>query len=239
MIALSGSKSPPSSRQPSFRPSDLYKIHVSIAGTGEHIPLLVEAHTRLSIARPNRFVLVIGATDAKCLDEARLVASIDALRIDYRTPLQSNVVALHRPLVSTGVWATRVALTRNYIAWNVANTLAKCEPGRLRYQHVRGKLSMYAESISTVPGPMDGKGLQQLGSDDFAKPCCAVISPTYTAPSGPSARSCAISNCPSQLPNRPTRTGFLPRLSVMTSAERSAHRWLLQAAASRRSRAIA
>lgn len=170
MIALSRSRSPSSPRKPSFQPSDLYKIRIAVATTGEHIPLLIDAHTGLPIARPNQFVLV--ARRDRCqaatlksdlaalsvvlawaktsgldlndvldrgagLEQARLVALIDALRIDYRKRSQSNVLALRRPLVSVGVWANRIAVAREYIAWNLANTLAKCEPGTLRYQHVR------------------------------------------------------------------------------------------------------
>ncbi len=71
------------------------------------------------------------------LEQGRLTALIDAFRTDYRKQPYSKVVALHRPLVSAGVWANRIAIARDYLAWNLANTLAKCEPGTLRYQHVR------------------------------------------------------------------------------------------------------
>jgi len=37
------------------------------------------------------------------------------------------------------LWANRIAIARDYVAWNLGNTLAKCEPGTLRYQHVRDR----------------------------------------------------------------------------------------------------
>ncbi len=170
MTALSRSKSCSSKRRPSFQPSDLYKIRVSVAATGEHIPLLVDAQTGLPIVRPNQFVLVVRRdrcqvatlkTDLAALsvvlawaksvaldlhdlfdrgaglEQAQLVALVEALRSDYRKQSQSKIVPLHRGLVSAGVWANRIATARDYVAWNLGNTLAKCEPGTLRYQHIR------------------------------------------------------------------------------------------------------
>ena len=197
MHALPRLKTPSSRRHQSFQPSELYKIRISVAVTGEHIPLLVDAKTGLPIVRANQFVLV--ARRDRCqvatlksdlsalsvllawaktngfdlhdaldrgasLEQARLVALIDALRIDYRKQPESKIVALRRPLVSAGVWANRIAVARDYIAWNVANTLTKCEPGTLRYQHVRERreelLRAFDARMPRVRAASTRKGLE-------------------------------------------------------------------------------
>lgn len=72
------------------------------------------------------------------LDQAAIVSLVDALRIDYRPKYTGrNVAPLALPLVSADTWASRIAIARDYFAWNLADVLSKCEPGTLRYQHVR------------------------------------------------------------------------------------------------------
>jgi len=180
MIQVSRSKSNPKPSRVAFQPSDLYKIRICRASSGEQIPLLVGAETGLPLVRPNQFILVnrrdqcqvatlkgdLGVLsvvlswayhyglnlDELCdrgsgLDQAAVASLIDALRANYRrrkTP--SKVVAMTRPLVSTAAWANRIAIARDYVAWNLANALSKCDPGTLRYQHLRERRAI-SESL--------------------------------------------------------------------------------------------
>jgi integrase len=151
--------------------SNLYKVRICKAATGEEIPLLVDATLGLPVVRANQYALV--ARRDRCqastlraelgilaivlawarrrgldLDEAleralgfsqaELVSLVDALRTDYRNRNQERgVIPLRRPLVSSEVWANRIATARDYFAWSLAAVLSRCEPGTLRYQHVR------------------------------------------------------------------------------------------------------
>jgi hypothetical protein len=82
------------------------------------------------------------------LDQAALVSLIDAFRPNHRDRRQqANVVPLKRPLVSTAAWANRIATARDYVAWNLANVLSQCEPGTLRYQHVRERRDEFMRAM--------------------------------------------------------------------------------------------
>jgi integrase len=163
-----------------FRPSDLYKIRLCTAATGEQIPLIIDAHSGLPVVRPNQFVLVSrrdrcqvgtlrgdlsdltillswarhcnidldGLLDRGTgLDQVAVTSLVDALRGDYRGRRDGNMVPLQRPLVSAEVWADRIATTRDYIAWNLANLLSSCEPGTMRYQHVRERRDEFIRAM--------------------------------------------------------------------------------------------
>jgi hypothetical protein len=82
-------------------------------------------------------------------DQVAVVFLVEALRTDYRHRRTSNnVVSLQRPLVSTAAWANHITIARDYIAWNFANVLSKCEPGTLRYQHVRERRDAFVRAMN-------------------------------------------------------------------------------------------
>ena len=83
------------------------------------------------------------------LEQTAVVSLVDALRVNYRkrkTP--ANVVSVNTPLVCTEMWARRIALARDFIAWNLAEVLLKCEPGTLRYQHVRERREAFIHAMN-------------------------------------------------------------------------------------------
>lgn len=165
-----------------FRPSELYKIRISRAASGEQIPLLVSAESGLPVVRPNQFILVarrdrcqvgtlksdLGALSValgwahhygidldeaiesgRGLDQHAVVSLVDALRVDYRDrATRGNVSALALALVSADKWASRIAIARDYVAWNLADVLSKCEPGTLRYQHVRERREAFVRAMN-------------------------------------------------------------------------------------------
>ena len=55
---------------------------------------------------------------------------------------------LVRGLVTSEVWASRIAIARDYIIWNLDNVLSQCEPGTLRYHHVRERRNEFARAMN-------------------------------------------------------------------------------------------
>lgn len=82
------------------------------------------------------------------LDQASIVSLVDALRADYRLGLRDKVPALALPLVSADTWANRIAIARDFFAWNLADVLSKCEPGTLRYQHMRERREAFIRAMN-------------------------------------------------------------------------------------------
>lgn len=82
------------------------------------------------------------------LDQAAIVSLVEDLRIDYRPRRTGrNLAALTLPLVSADAWGNRIAIARDYLAWNLADVLSKCEPGTLRYQHVRERREAFIRAM--------------------------------------------------------------------------------------------
>jgi integrase len=83
------------------------------------------------------------------LDATAIVSLVDALRVNYsRRKAAENVVNLKTPLVCPEMWASRIAIARDYLAWSLAEVLSKCEPGTLRYQHVRERRDAFIRAMN-------------------------------------------------------------------------------------------
>ena len=83
------------------------------------------------------------------LDQNSVASLVDALRSDYRNRRAgAKVVSMVRPLVSPEVWAGRIAIARDYITWNLDNVLSQCEPGTLRYHHVRERRDEFIRAMN-------------------------------------------------------------------------------------------
>ena len=83
------------------------------------------------------------------LDQTAVVSLVDALRVSYtKRKSPANVVNLKTPLVCPEMWASRIALARDYIAWNLVEVLSTREPGTLRYQHVRDAHETFVRAMN-------------------------------------------------------------------------------------------
>ena len=98
------------------------------------------------------------------LDQAQIVSLVDALKLDYQKKKSdgdeggSKVVALQIAVVTAEVWASRIAVARDFIIWGLSNVLARCEPGSLRYEHVRERRADIATEINSRIPPTHGSG---------------------------------------------------------------------------------
>jgi integrase len=83
------------------------------------------------------------------LDQHAVVSLVDALRVDYRNSRShGNVSSLALALVIADTWANRIAIARDFLAWNLADVLSKCEPGTLRYQHIRERRDGFIRAMN-------------------------------------------------------------------------------------------
>lgn len=84
----------------------------------------------------------------KALTQGELSSLIDALRTDYRRRPTGKIVPLLRPLVEPSSWARRIVVVREYVAWRLETVLRQCEPGSLRFEHVRQQRDHFIRAIN-------------------------------------------------------------------------------------------